>query len=113
MALAGGHSPLSSPRLINPVLGSCSVGPSPARPGLVWLWHGGEGGLQNPHLSSRDSLYLSQPTPKRRPLLPFRDLWFTRYSSSLPQLPWQQHTLGPAGKIPHSDLAPVAGSRQA
>lgn len=112
VALAGGHSPLSSPGLINPVLGSCSVGPSLARPGLVWPWHGGWV-LQNPHLSSRDSLYLSQPTPKRWPLLPFRDLWFTRYSSSLPQLPWQQHTLGPTGKIPRSDLAPVAGSRQA
>ena len=51
--------------------------------------------------------------PKRQPPLPFLDLWFTCYSSSLPQLPWQQHTLGPAGKIPHSDLAPVPHGRQA
>lgn len=73
----------------------------------------GQGGLHSPHVSSRDSLYLTQPMPKRQPPLPFLDLWFTCYSSSLPQLPWQQHTLGPAGKIPHSDLAPVPHGRQA
>lgn len=71
------------------------------------------GGLHIPHLSSRDSLYLSQPTPKGRPPLPFLDLWFARYSSSQPQLPWQQHMLGPAGKSLHSKLAPAPGSRQA
>lgn len=111
VALAGSHSQLSSPGLINLVLGSCSVGSILACPGLVQPWHWR--GLHNPHLSSRDSLCLSQPPPKRQPPLPFLDLWFTHYSSTLPQLPWQQHTLGPAGKIPHSDLAPVPGSRQA
>lgn len=40
-------------------------------------------------------------------------MWFTGYSSTLPQLPWQQHSLGPAGKIPHPNLAPVSGSRRA
>lgn len=111
MAWAGSHSQLSSLGLIKLVLGSCSVGPSFACPGLVQPWHWGI--LHNPHLSSRDSLYLSQPTPKGRPPLPFLDLWFAHYSSTLPQLPWQQHTLGPAGKIPLFNLAPVLGSRQA
>lgn len=111
VALAGSPSPLSSPGLINLVLGSCSVGSILACPGPVQPWHWR--GLHNPHLSSRDSLYLSQPTPKRQPPLPFLDVWFTHYSSTLPQLPWQQHTLGPAGKIPRSDLAPAPGSRQA
>lgn len=111
VALAGSHSELSSPGLINLVLGSCSVGSILACPGLVQPWHWR--GLHSPHLSSRDSLYLSQPKPKRQPPLPFLDLWFTHYSSTLPQLPWQQHTLRPAGKIPHSDLAPAPGSRQA
>ena len=37
----GGHSLLSSPCPISPVLGSCSVGCSLARPGLVWPWHWG------------------------------------------------------------------------
>lgn len=111
VALAGSHSELSSPGLINLVLGSCFVGSSLACPGLVQPWHWRV--LHNPHLCSRDSLYLSQPTPRGQPPLPFLGLWFTRYSSTLPQLRWQQHTLGPAGKIPHSDLAPVPGSRQA
>lgn len=63
MALAGSHSRLSSPGLINLVLGSCSVGSILAWPGLVQPWH--QRGLHNPHLSSRDSLYLSQPPPKK------------------------------------------------
>lgn len=35
------------------------------------------------------------------------DLWFDSYSLTLPQSPWQQPSLRPAGKIPYSNLAPV------